>query len=165
MSCINEEELDGVLGTVFARHLVPFELRLIIWELAYGNCAGCGMLYPKSSLHGCAVYGYAASCPNCIPSHFCISINSTPQKPLNNLIPDLLRLSLPGLPRLDVTSLSCDCDSSRKEYVLTGFKKAKIDSIREALEFLRDVVGRLAYVYSHIGLQGMKIAYFEGVFE
>jgi hypothetical protein len=162
---VNEEELDGILSRVFAQHLVPFELRLVIWAMAFVNCASCNLLYPNSSLHNCAVFGI--SCPSCIPSHFCLSIDEAPPKPLEDLIPCLLRMNLPvpGLPRMDVTSLSCISDPSRKEYVLTGFKQTKAASIHEALEFLRDVVGRLAYVYSHITLHKMKIEYVKGVFE
>lgn len=33
MSGINKQELDEVLSRVFARHLIPLELRLIIWKL------------------------------------------------------------------------------------------------------------------------------------
>jgi hypothetical protein len=55
---IIEKELDGVLGRVFARHLIPFELRLAIWkQVDLGKCLGCDKLYPNTSMHGCVIYG------------------------------------------------------------------------------------------------------------
>jgi hypothetical protein len=40
MNGINEEELAVILGQVFTRHLIPFEIRLAIWKLLHEPMKG-----------------------------------------------------------------------------------------------------------------------------
>jgi hypothetical protein len=41
-----EVEMRAVLGRVFAKHLIPLEIRSIIWDLAFVNCMSCSKVYP-----------------------------------------------------------------------------------------------------------------------
>jgi hypothetical protein len=156
---INEEELDRVLGRVFAHYLVPFELRLSIWNLSdLGKCLGCNLLYPTTNMRNCAVNKHP-TCLNCIPSQFCLSLSKTPSGRTSKFLSDNLLSSLPD------TLLECVADASNKRCVVTGFNKEEVYSIRNVLEDMRDEIGSTASLNSRLGIRGMKIEYVEGVFK
>jgi hypothetical protein len=150
---LNQEELDGILNRVFARRLLPFELREIIRKhVNLAKCLGCDLLYPSKISHGCEIYGHSR-CPSCVPSHFCISFDVAPSRPLKWTIPDILE----SLYEIYLPYRDCRADASNKHYVLTGFNKVAVERIREALE---DVEQSKYY-----GLRGMNIEFVEGVFK
>jgi hypothetical protein len=174
-SGINEEELDGVLVRVFARHRIPLELRLAIWKLVdLGECLGCSLLYPNAILHLCTIehagfrnYAYGPSslhCPRCVPSHFCITLNETYTCSGGEYIDKDLKAALYIAP----DHMCIHFDKSNKYYALTGFNKMHVDMIHQSLKDMSDGIGHIGAriaVFSPFELRGMKIEYVEGVFE
>jgi hypothetical protein len=137
------------LGRVFARHLIPVELRRTICKLAdLGECSGCDHLYHKTSFHECFIYGFS-SCPRCIPSHFCLLLNRTPSHPpaffpygnLKNYSKTIVMCLNSSIRRRDPTgdsNVHCQADASNTHYVVDGFSKAQANVIDDFLVALRD---------------------------
>ena len=137
MSGIDQKELEGVLSRVYARHLIPFELRNAIWKLVdLGECLKCKLLFPNESLHHCVFYGN--SCPCCIPPHFCLSFQNTPPSYIGDFILGIIRryYATRYLPIWNLDCRTSHCDP--KHIALFGFSNSQVDPIREVLEVLSD---------------------------
>jgi hypothetical protein len=152
MAGINQDELEGILGRVFAKHSIPFELRDVVWGLLdLVDCIGCDQLFHGDSLHKCAVYGND-SCDRCVKTHFCISLEEESQT-LN----DFLRYELSR-----ISYVQCHTDASHKYCVVAGFGEVHADAISEALGRLKDGSGMMSTIPSRYGMQGMTFEYIQG---
>jgi hypothetical protein len=156
----NQEELNGILNRIFARHLLPFEVRDVIWKfLNLDQCSGCNLLYPPESLHGCEIFG-SSSCPRCIPSHFCVSLKVLfDERAVERMLQSILLVDF------DIDLPLMDFKSDASNIVVIGFSKSQVNSIREALEEMRDDDLGMGLYSMFFGLRVMSFEYLEGVFE
>jgi hypothetical protein len=101
------------------------------------KCEQCDSSYPKSRFHCCEVYG-DSTCHECIPAHFCLT--------LNRFGPSLLTESGQSI----ITDKHC---------ILFGSSRKDIEPIHSALEKLCN--NERGFASEH-GLQGMEIEYVSG---
>jgi hypothetical protein len=164
MKGIDEDELDVILARVFARHLIPFELRLAIWKLLdLGKCLRCNLLYQNKSMHGCEIYGYS-KCPRCIPTHFCLSLKDGMVFPhVDDQDMELFFRSITA--KAISPETQCTFDSANQYCAISGFSKADIEPIRRALNLLSEITFTLMYYNPprDFSLIGGKIEFVEGV--
>jgi hypothetical protein len=169
MNGINEDELDVILARVFARHLIPFELRLAIWKLLdLGKCLRCNLLYQNKSMHGCELYGHS-TCPRCIPTHFCLSLKDEMVFPHDDDQEMEICFRLSSAEAIS-RGMKCSMDTSHQYCAISGFSKAAIEPIRRALNRLSviRIILMILMDYTpprYFSLIGGKIEFIEGVFE
>jgi hypothetical protein len=123
-------------------------------------CERCEKEFPKSTFHCCEIYG-GSRCPECIPSHFCLTLNnqySSVSAGTNKLITTLLLSRDPVFSASPL--LRFHFDVTAKQFVLIGFSSLDVEKIRQALVKLRDYQWGFAADY---GLSGMKVEYVSGL--
>lgn len=75
MSGLDGDALDLLLSRIYAKHLVPHELRLQIYSLLdLSPCLACNLLYTLAGIH-CCIINPTHLCIDCVPPHFCLSLS------------------------------------------------------------------------------------------